>query len=215
MENEPHLRDLPGDLWIAFREDPRHAPEALALMASRYHGPAARDWIAEQGSRQPKQLAKEAKKTHARLARAGGAVTGIGGFATVVPDLAFAAWIQSRCIYFVAAAYGEDPMDPIRPAEQLVLQRIYDDVDDARRALDGKGKPLMVAIAQRRIRGENPKKGKNQTLVSRLALMAGKRAASRFSSRLVPGLAIATNAIGNERDTRVLADRAIRYYERR
>jgi hypothetical protein len=36
----------------------------------------------------------------------------------------------------------------------------------------------------------------------------GKRAAGR----LIPGLAIMFNAVGNERDTRALADRAIKFY---
>ncbi len=218
MDDDRELRDLPAGLWHAIRDDPRHAPEQLALMAADYHGPSARDWVARQraeGHTEGRELAKRAKLHHARLARAGGAATGVGGFATVVPDLAFAAWVQSRLVFYVAAAYGHDPLDPIRPAEQLVLQRIYSSVEEARAGLDGVGRSMAVAMANRRLRGEHPKRGKNPTLVSRLALMVGKRAASRFSGRLVPGLAIVTNAVGNERDTRDLADRAMQFYEGR
>ena len=35
---------------------------------------------------------------------------------------------------------------------------------------------------------------------------------ARLAGRLIPGVAILFNAVGNERRTRVLADRAIRFY---
>ncbi len=55
--------------------------------------------------------------------------------------------------------------------------------------------------------------GKNdEALAARLARMVGKRAVKRVGARLIPGLAIAVNAVGNERDTRALADRAIGFY---
>ena len=63
-------------------------------------------------------------------------------------------------------------------------------------------------MAESKLAGRN-----DEALAMRLAKMVGKprgRAASAF--RLVPGLAIAFNAIGNERDTRALADRAIAFY---
>jgi hypothetical protein len=40
----------------------------------------------------------------------------------------------------------------------------------------------------------------------------GRRAARRLGGRLVPGFAILLNAVGNERETRALADRAIAFY---
>jgi hypothetical protein len=48
--------------------------------------------------------------------------------------------------------------------------------------------------------------------VRRLALMVGKRGIRRLAGRLVPGFAIMFNAVSNERDTRRLADRCIRFY---
>lgn len=214
MPDEPHdapLRELPAALWRTLRADPLHAPEHVALAAAQRHGPAARDWVAARRSRHDvsgRELAKLAKARHATLARLSGAATGVGGFATVVPDLALAAWIQSRLIFFIAAAYGYDPLDPVRPAEQLVLQGLYDDVGAARVALDlARGRPLALALATRRLSS-----GEQQTLMRRLARMVGKRAVRRFGGRLVPGLAIVANAVGDERDTRALADRAIRFY---
>ena len=80
-----------------------------------------------------------AKRRHATLARFEGAATGVGGIITLVPDMVGLAWIQTRLVFFVAAAYGYDPRDPMRPAELLVLMELYDDVHEARAALDGDG----------------------------------------------------------------------------
>ena len=86
-----------------------------------------------------------AKRRHATLARFEGAATGVGGIFTAVPDLVLLAWIQSRLVFFVAAAYGFDPHDPMRPAELLVLRDLYPDPQTARQALDGIGKTVAEA----------------------------------------------------------------------
>ena len=208
--DDPRLRDLPATLVARMRADPLRAPEHLALSAADVHGPAARDWVAERRGTyrvSGRELAEMAKRRHAALARTSGAATGVGGFVTYVPDLVATAWIQSRCVYFVAAAYGYDPLDRMRPAEQLVLQRVYSDVGEARRALDGVGKHALQAIAENSLRGTE-----REAAVARLARMVGKSAVKRVGLKFIPGLAIAVNAVGNERDTRALADRAIAFY---
>jgi hypothetical protein len=146
-----------------------------------------------------------AKRKHATLARFEGAATGVGGFITFVPDMVGLAWIQTRLVFFVAAAYGYDPRDPMRPAELLVLTNLYDDVHEARAALDGIGKTMVEAYVGSKLQRE-------EALAMRLARMVGKRGIRRFAGRLVPVAAVAFNAIANERDTRALADRAIRFY---
>jgi hypothetical protein len=146
-----------------------------------------------------------AKKRHATLARFEGAATGVGGIATVVPDLVALAWIQARVVFYVAAAYGYDPRDPMRPAELLVLRDLYPDPPTARRALDGIGSTLVEAYVGSRLQRE-------EVLGLRLIKMLGLHSARRLAGRLIPGVAIAFNAIGNERRTRALADRAIRFY---
>jgi EcsC protein family len=199
---------LPPGLWDRLRLDPVRAPEHVALAASRRFGPQAARWADDKRARfsvRPSDLAKMAKKRHASLARLEGAATGVGGIATVVPDLAALAWIQARLVFFIAAAYGYDPRDPMRPAELLVLHDLYPDPQTARRALDGVGSTLVEAYIGSRLQRE-------ELLGLRLIKMLGLQSARRIVGRFVPGVAIAFNAIGNERHTRALADRAIRFY---
>lgn len=197
---------LPASLIERIRSDPVRAPEYIALAAAERHAPAAAAWAAGQrGS--PDKIAKRAKRTHARYARGSGAVMGIGGVITMLPDMVAAVWIQSRMVFFVAAAYGYDPTDRMRPAELLVLYGLYDDPPAARAALDGAGRRLAEAAAARALAGRE-----DETLLARLTAMVVKRGATRLAGRAVPGVAIIANAIGNEQGVRELANRAIAFY---
>jgi len=201
---------LPEGLLGRLRAEPGRAPETIALAAADFHGPAAARWYAEQRGRYaygPVQLAGMAKARHASLARFGGAATGVGGLVTVIPDLVALAWIQSRMVFFIAAAYGFDPQDPMRPAELLVLQDLYADPASARAALDGAGQHVALAYADRRLAGSG-----DEQLVTKLLRFVSKRAARRLAGRLIPGVAVLFNAVANERDTRALADRCLRFY---
>ena len=51
-------------------------------------------------------LGRAAKRRHVRFARVEGAATGLSCWTTTAADLVALAWIQSRMIFFVAAAYG-------------------------------------------------------------------------------------------------------------
>jgi hypothetical protein len=200
--------DVPSNLWERLRKDPIRAPEHVALAAAEHHAPAAAEWAADKRSRlghDGRELARMAKRRHATYARFEGAATGVGGFITAVPDLVALAWIQTRLVFFVAAAYGYDPHDRMRPAELLVLRDFYPDPLTARQALDGVGKTIVESYVGNRLERE-------ETIAIRLAKFAGRRAARRFAGRLIPVAAVAFNAIGNERSTRELADRAIEFY---
>ena len=198
---------LPPSLLARIRADPVRAPELIALAASEKHGPTAAAWAAGQkGS--PDKIARKAKRIHARYVRATGAATGIGGIVTMVPDMAAAVWIQSRMVFFVAAAYGYDPTDRMRPAELLVLYGLYEDPPAAREALDGAGRTLAEAAVGRALGGGR----EDETLLARLTAMVVKRGAARLGGRAIPGFAIIANAIGNEQGLRALADRAIAFY---
>ena len=196
---------MPASLWDRLRGDPIRAPEHVALAASERHGPAAAEWAAEKRGRlavNQRDLARMAKRRHASLARFEGAATGVGGIFTAVPDIVLLAWIQSRLVFFVAAAYGFDPRDPM-----LVLRDLYPDPETARRALDGMGKTMAESYL-----GTKLERTREQAVLSRLLMFVGKRTATRAARRLIPGVAILFNAAANERDTRALADRAIKFY---
>jgi len=208
MDDAASARALPPGLWQRLRLDPVRAPEHIALAAARTFAPQAEHWAEEKRSRfavSHGELAKMAKKRHATLARFEGAATGVGGVVTMVPDLVALAWIQSRLVFYVAAAYGYDPHDPMRPAEALVLFEFYKDPVTARRALDGIGSTVAEAYIGNKLQ-------RDEALALRLAKMLGIRSARKLAGRLIPGVAIAFNAVGNERRTRILADRAIRFY---
>lgn len=206
----PTPHDVPESLWQRLRADPVRAPEHVALMASEWHAPAAAAWAAEKRGRlgvESRELAKMAKRRHATMARFEGAATGIGGFLTVVPDVVLLAWIQSRLVFFMAAAYGFDPHDRMRPAELLVLRDLYPDPETARAALDGIGKTVAEAYI-----GHSLERGREQAMLSRLLKFVGKRSASSAARRLIPGIGMVFNAAANERDTRALAERAMKFY---
>lgn len=204
---EPTPPTLPDGLLGRLRADPKRAPEHLALAAADRHGPAAAEWIAGERGEAPRRLARQVKRRHARYARVGGAATGIGGWVTMVPDMAALAWIQSRMVLFLAAAHGFDPLDRMRPAELLVLWELHDDPAAAREALDGAGR----STAESYVRGKLDRDAE-QSLAARLARAAVERGGRRVAGRFIPGAAILFNAVGNERATRDLADRTIAFY---
>ena len=208
LDEQTYRRELPPGLWDRLRLDPVRAPEHISLAAARTFAPQAEAWAAEKRSRYavgPTELATMAKRRHATLARFEGAATGVGGFVTIVPDMVALIWIQARLVFYVAAAYGYDPHDPMRPAEALVLFEVYPDPATARRALDGVGSTLVESYVGSKLQRE-------EALALRLAKVLGVRSARRLAGRLIPGFAIAWNAVGNERRTRALANRAIRFY---
>jgi hypothetical protein len=208
MDDAASARELPPGLWDRLRLDPVRSPEHIALAAARTFGPQAERWAAEKRRRfkvEPAELGKMAKTRHATLARLEGAATGVGGIITMVPDLVALAWIQSRLIFYIAAAYGYDPNDPMRPAEALVIFDFYSDPVTARRALDGIGSTFVEAYVGSKLQ-------RDEALALRLAKLLGIRSARKLAGRVIPGIAILFNSVGNERRTRALADKAIRFY---
>lgn len=203
---------IPDDLLDRLREDPTRAPEIIALASAHLHAPQADKWIAEQRSRYAHDdhwFASAAKAKHATLARFEGAATGIGGIITMIPDLVGLAWIQSRLCFYVAAAYGYDPYDPMRPAEMLVLHEVYEDPVTARKALDGEEQHMAMHFVDRKL---NSDIARDEVLAVKLMTYVGKRGAKRMAGRMIPGFAIIFNATANELDTRRMADRAIAFY---
>jgi hypothetical protein len=199
----------PASLLERLRAEPDRAAEIVALAAAeRFAGPARRfvDCRRAEGHG-PENIARHAVRGHVRIARAEGAVVGAGGAVTVIPDLCALAWLQSRMVFFVAAAHGFDPAHPMRPAELLALQDLYETPADARAALDRTGRPLAVAYVSSRL-----DRAGERTLRSRLLRFVSRRVALRVGARVVPLLASGVSAVQNGRVTADLGERALRYY---
>src|SRR5262245_17222261 len=190
--------------------EPYRAPEIIALAAAERFGPQAEAWVRIAGpGHTPEQLARVAFKKHVRLARLEGGTLGIGGVITAAPDLVSLLWIQSRMVFYIAAAYGYDPNHPMRPAEYLALQGLYDTPAEAREALDGVGRRLAIAMAERALLNRN-----TDALHLRLAKFIAKRMARRYAGRLVPFIGAPIGALQNGNVTKQLGRRALSYYAR-
>src|SRR3954453_7745240 len=154
MDSTTQMEGVPESLWRRIRAEPDRAPEHIALAAAERFGPAAEEWIrVAGGGHTPESLARTAYKKHVRLARLEGAALGLGGAVTAAPDLMALIWIESRMVFFIAAAYGYDPRHPMRPAELLALHDVYSSAAEARAALDGMGSHLAGALAKRALAG--------------------------------------------------------------
>src|SRR5918998_4638306 len=179
MEIE-HLERPPGSLWERIRAEPDRAPEYIALAAAERFGPAAEEWVRIAGpGHTQEELAQVAFKKHVRLARLEGGALGVGGALTAAPDLVALLWIQSRMVFYIAAAYGYDPRHPMRPAELLALQGVYATPEDARKALDGMGKLMAQAMVEKALSSRS-----TDALHRRLVRYLARRFASRRGGRL-------------------------------
>lgn len=202
------LERPPASLWERLRAEPDRAPEYIALAAAERFAPTAEEWVRIAGPGQtPEQLARVAYKKHVRLARLEGGALGIGGALTAGPDLVALLWIQSRMLFYVAAAYGYDPRHPMRPAELLMLQGVYPTAAEARAALDGVGKHMVQAMAERALNNRDV-----QGIHLRLAKYAAKRIARRYAGRLIPFIGAPIGAMQNAGVTKELGLRALQYY---
>jgi hypothetical protein len=202
------IERVPESLWRRVRSEPTRAPEHIALAAAQRFGPAAEEWVRTAGGgHTPERLARTAFRKHVRLARLEGAALGIGGVYLAAPDLVALIWIESRMVFYIAAAYGWDPRDPMRPAELLALMDVYDSPADARAALDGVGGHLAPALAKRALSGRE-----NQSLAWQLATYAGRRITEHYAGRLVPLLGSPIGAVQNAGATKDLGRRALAFY---
>jgi hypothetical protein len=198
----------PQSLWNRILAEPARAPEYIALAAADHFGPEAEQWVRIAGpGHSPKKLARIAYRKHVRLARLEGGVLGLGGIFTAAPDIVALLWIQSRMIFYIAAAHGYDPRHPMRPAELLALQGVYRTPAEARRALDGVGKHLAQAVVERAISGR-PMDRLHRRLVRYLA----QRLARHYGGKLIPIIGAPLGAMQNAGSTKDLGRLALRYY---
>jgi EcsC protein family len=203
-----HIEGPPKRVWDRILAEPDRAPEYIALAAAERFGPQAEEWVRIAGPGHTRaELARIALKKHVRVARLEGGALGIGGIVTAAPDLVALLWLQSRMVWYIAAAYGYDPNHPMRPAEYLALQGLYDTPAQAREALDGVGKRMAIAMAQKALSGRRP-----EMLHLRLAKYVAKRIARRYAGRLIPFIGAPIGAMQNGNVTSRLGRQAIDYY---
>jgi hypothetical protein len=204
------IKRPPQRVWDRILAQPDRAPEHIALAAAERFGPQAAEWVRIAGpGHTPEELARVAFKKHVRLARLEGGTLGIGGVITAAPDLVSLLWIQSRMVFYIAAAYGYDPNHPMRPAEYLALQGLYDTPAEAREALDGVGKRMAIAMAERTLLNRN-----TDALHLRLAKFIAKRMTRRYAGRLIPFIGAPIGAMQNGSVTKQLGERSLSYYAR-
>jgi hypothetical protein len=202
------IQGPPKRVWDRILAEPDRVFEYIALAGAERFGPQAAEWVRIAGAgRSQEQLARIAYKKHVRLSRLEGGALGIGGAITVAPDLVALIWIQTRMVFYIAAAYGYDPLHPMRPAEYLALQGLYDTPEEARHALDGVGKRMAVAMAERALSNR-----RNDALHLRLAKYIAKRLARRYAGRLIPFIGAPLGAIQNGSVTKDLGRRALTFY---
>ena len=205
-----HLERPPKKLWDRLLAEPDRAPEYIALAAAERFGPQAAEWVRIAGAgHTPEELARVAFKKHVRMARLEGGALGVGGVITAAPDIVALLWIQSRMVFYIAAAYGYDPRHPMRPAEYLALQGLYDTPAEARRALDGVGKHMAQALVENALL-----KRHSDVLHLRVAKYIARRLARRYAGRLIPLIGAPIGALQNGSVTKQLGERALSYYAR-
>jgi hypothetical protein len=203
-----HLERPPQRLWNRILTEPDRAPEHIALAAAERFAPQAEEWVRIAGpGHTPHKLARVAYRKHVRLARLEGGALGIGGIFTAAPDIVALLWIQSRMTFYVAAAYGYDPYDPMRPAELLALQQVYPTPAEAREALDGVGKRMAQAMVERALVPRD-----SGALHLRLAKYLAKRTAKRYAGKFVPLIGAPIGALENARATKEVGKRVLVFY---
>jgi uncharacterized protein (DUF697 family) len=209
-EHIERIEGPPRSLWSRLLAQPERAPEHIALAAAERFGPQAERWVQIAGpGHTPERLAKVAYRKHVRLARLEGGVLGVGGAITAAPDMVALIWIQSRMVFYIAAAYGYDPRDPMRPAELLALQGVYPSPAEARAALDGMGKPMAQALVEKALASHS-----RERLHRRLAGYLARHVARRYAGRLIPLIGAPIGAIQNARATKELGRLTLSYYAR-
>jgi hypothetical protein len=207
-EHIQHISRPPQSLWNRILAEPDRAPEYIALFAAERFAPQAEEWVRIAGpGHTPERLARVAYRKHVWLARLEGGALGLGGAFTVAPDIVALMWIQSRMLFYIAAAYGYDPRHPMRPAELLALQGFYETPAEARAALDGVGKRLAQAMVEKAISHRSMDR-----LHRRLVKYLLKRLARRYAARYIPLIGAPLGAMQNAGATKQVGRLALAYY---
>lgn len=199
---------IPDPLWRRILDDPERAPELIALAAAtRFADPAA-EWVRENSAwHKPERLAHKAYAKHIHLSRAEGLALGLGGVVTSAANVAGLGWLQARMVFYIAAAHGFDPHDPMRPAELLYLWGVFETPAQARESLDGVGESMAATVVKTQL-----SRPSQRSLTNRMLRYVGKRTVKRLGGRMIPLLGAPISAIQNGGSTKDLGKQALKYY---
>lgn len=206
----PGLKDLgvPGLKDLTSR--PEQIPELLALAAVAHYGAQARAnaaWLRETYPNAAAEgIARVATHRFTRHSRNRGIVTGLIGPVAVLVDVGTLDVLHAELILNIAAAFGFDPRSPERAAELLMIQGVYDSVEEARTALAEIARP-----AEERTGGL----GRLNRPFARAVRASVLRLGARRLLSLVPGVGAVIGAITNTNATQDVATRALRFYRTR
>ena len=193
--------------------DPQNAPATLAANSVQAHAARADRDVRLLRERNPdatdRQLALYFKQKFSRLARWEGAATGVGGLLTLPADLVALAWVQNRMILTIAASYGHEMQDEReRAIELLLIQGAFVSKEAARKSLVAASKKNLTKLALKHLRKDT------LTLVKKLFSMVGiKFTRKALIEKGIPLVAIPISAGLNEAATRLMANRAVKYYD--
>ena len=134
--------------------------------------------------------------------------SGSAAFVTAAPDLVALVWIQSRMVFYIAAAHGYDPHHPMRPAELLALLDLYATPAEARARAGRDGQ----AHRPRARRSGRCARRNDHGLHLRLARYLARRLTRHYAGRLVPAHRRADRRAPERGGTKDLGRRALAYY---
>jgi len=202
------LDGLPDPVWRQIVANPERAPELIALAASKRFADPAAEWVrATAAWHKQDKLAHKAYAKHVHLSRGEGLALGLGGMVTSAFNVAGLGWIQARMVFYIAAAFGYDPHDPMRPAELLFLWGVYETPAQARESLDGVGESMAVTVVKTQL-----SKPSQRSLTTRMLRYVGKRTVKRYGGRMIPLVGAPISAVQNGGSTKDLGRRALKYY---
>jgi hypothetical protein len=210
--------------WSQLLDDPGHAPELLALAAVQAIGPRAADWAGRTRESYPSAnsaaLARLAVAQFTRRGGVGGALAAAAGSHAAVALLGAAAWTQAELVLHVAAAFEQDPTDPARAADLLMLTRVHPSREDAAAAIDAALRRSAGPAAPRTASAEREPTGSAvetirataRRLGRPLAVQAGAWLAMRAANRFFPGTSLLVGAFTGSAATENLAVRTVAFY---
>jgi uncharacterized protein (DUF697 family) len=197
------MRQVEGAFRAAFSrayESVRVQPEAFLVELQRSHGirAASYDELFRQPIERLDSIAYQAVRGSMKFAGAEGAGLGLGGLATVVPDLGILAAITMRMIQRLSLIYGFEFNTDEEVAELWIAAATAAGVDVGKELLER----MVIGSFVRRV-------------ADRIAIRVGEEFAEKLAVRAVPVLSAAAGAVLNYYFVRAWGRRGMEHFHRR